>query len=451
MSPKYRDEVNKLLAGLDDDEKTQKRGDSDIPPTPGIKREIHYIFVRETDDDTEDHVVDSEVSNLDTAPLQPKQSNPRPAPITYALVGTLLLGMFIPLLCLAVQINLIVNPYTVTVTLLAKSQQISLNGTLQLGRMISPVTLSQSQTVPASGRGHQDAARATGFITFYNGFPAQQFVAAGAILTSASGMQIVTTQDAAIPAADLTAHPPVFGQVTVTAQAVLPGSKSNIAAYDINQTCCATSVVAQNLKSFSGGQDARDFQTVTRNDLAQAATPLKSTVNQSMQSTLTGQLKNGEVLTSQICSTTQIADHQIGQEASFVKVTVTESCSAYAYNSQMLTSRVTQLLTSQATRKLGTGYRMLVAPQVNIIQARAQGKTVILTFNAQSAWGYGLSTKEQQAIKKLIAGKNTDTALQLLYSLPDVERVSLTTSGFGDGSRIPKTISCIILALYYGL
>jgi hypothetical protein len=367
------------------------------------------------------------------------------------MIGVLLLGMFVPLFCLAVQFYFILNPYTVTVTLYTRSQQEGVTGTLILGRVISPLTLSQSQTVPTTGHGHQDAKAATGYITFYNGEPVQQFVAAGALLTSASGMHIVTTQDATIPAANLTANPPVFGHVTVSAQATIVGSNGNIAAYDINEPCCAASVVAKNTAPFQGGQDERDFQTVAKSDISNTAAPLKTILDQSMQNTLTGQLKSGEALTSQHCTQTVSADHQPGQEATQVKVTVSEACSGIAYNEQELTSDVTKLLTAQATRKFGTGYSMLDTPQVDITQAAVQSTNVMLSFKAQSTWIYALSPQQQHAMKQLIAGKSTEKALQLLHSLPGIERVSLESSGFGGSSRIPKAISSIHLAIYYGL
>ncbi len=91
---------------------------------------------------------------------------------------------------------------------------------------------------------------------------------------------------------------------------------------------------------------------------------------------------------------------------------------------------------------------MLDTPQVNVTQANIDENKVVLSFNAQSAWIYALSNTEQQSLKKLIAGKNTDTALQPLAALPGIERVSLQTPGFGDSSRIPKDISSIHLLIF---
>ena len=459
QTPQYVKEVQELLAHLDNEDGQDKQPFDTSTPQDTIdvyiedfaeEERITLIRKKPSMPVTREEE-ESELPDLETAPLTTK---PAPQPALNVTIGVLLLGMVLPLLCIAVQLYFMLNPYTVTVTLYTRSQQVSLTGTLQLGRVISPLTLSQSQTVPATGRGHQDARSATGFITFYNGQSNQVTIPAGTLLTSASGMQIVTTQDATIPAADLTANPPVFGQTTVPAQAVSKGSNGNIPAYDMNETCCAPSVVAKNLTSFSGGQDERDFQTVEPSDITNTAASIKTTLDQSMQDTLTGQLKSGEALVSPHCTPTTTADHQAGAEATQVKVTVSETCSAIAYNSQELTSNVTQLLTAQATKKFGTGYSMLDTPQVNITQAESNHTApflVFLTFHAQSTWVYALTSQDQQLLKKLIAGKTTAKALQLLTRLPDIERMSLESSGFGDSSRIPKAISSIHLALYYGL
>lgn len=369
--------------------------------------------------------------------------------MTNATIGVLALALLLPLLCIAVQLYFMLNPYTVTVTLLAKAQQITLSGTLQLGRGINPITLSQSATAHTTGHGHQDAQQATGSITFYNGQATQVTVPAGTTVTGSSGEQVVTDADATIPPLDLTTTPPSVGQVTVPAHAVTKGTAGNIPAYDLSQLCCFASVAAKNTAPFHGGTDERNFQTVAKSDISNAAAPLQTTLDQSMQNTLSGQLKSGEALTSQHCTKTTTTDHQAGDEATQVKVTVSETCSGVAYNQATLQAKMTQLLSSQATKKFGTGYSMLDTPQVNVTQARIHENKVVLSFNAQSAWIYALSNTEQQSIKKLIAGKNTATALRLLAALPGIERVSLQTSGFGDSSRIPKDISSIHLLLFY--
>jgi hypothetical protein len=344
------------------------------------------------------------------------------------------------------QIYVIANPFTVTVTLLAKSQQINLTGTLQLGRLLNPITISQSATVNTTGHAHQDATQAIGELIFYNGQGSQVTIPAGTILTGSDGQQVETSQDTTIPPA----NPPSLGQVIVSAHASTPGSAGNIAAEDINTTV-AIAVFVKNISAFHGGQDERSYQVVTKTDITNAATPLQVTLAQSVQGALQGQLKNGEALQANPCSPTVTPDHQIGAEAAQVKVTVSLTCSGIAYNTQELTNSVMQLLTTQATEKLGNGYSLLGNPETRVLAASAQNQKVVVSFKAQGLWVYGLSSTEQKHIKRIIAGKTKENAMQLLLSLPDIERVSMQSSGFGDDSRVPKNVQYIHLVILAGI
>ena len=448
--PQYVKEVEALLAYIDHDDNQMQPPLDTKTPDQGVdmyiedfEEEERITFIRKRPSGvpiiSED---ERDIPDLDTKPLAPK---PQPEPVTSTTIGVLFLAMFVPLLCIAVQLYFIFNPYTVTVTLYTRSQQEALTGTLQLGRVINPITLSQSATAPTTGKGHQDARSATGSITFYNGQFQPITIPAGTTLTGSDGMQVVTDQDATIPPD----NPPVNGQTTVAAHAVNKGIAGNISAGDINTTV-AIAVLAKNTQAFYGGQDERNFQTVAPSDITHTAAPLKATLDQSMQDTLTGQLKSGEALTSPSCTTTITADHQAGQEATTVKVTASETCSGIAYNTKALTGKVTQLLTTQAAKKLETGYSLLGTPQITVTSAMI-ARQVTLSFKSVSTWVYALSNVEQQSLKKLIAGKTTEKALQFLTRLAGIERVSLQSSGFGDISRIPKDISSIHLALFYGL
>src|SRR5439155_1526601 len=103
-------------------------------------------------------------------------------------------------------------------------------------RLLSSLTLTQSQTVPANGKGHQNAQQAVGTVTFFNGLFVRQTVSSGTTLTGKRGVQVVTDQVAIIPAAIATT-PPTYGHVTVSVHALLPGSSGNIPVRDINEAC----------------------------------------------------------------------------------------------------------------------------------------------------------------------------------------------------------------------
>src|SRR5262249_22726222 len=157
-----------------------------------------------------------------------------------------------------------------------------------------------------------------GTITLYNGLLSPQTIAAGTTLTGRDGVAIVTDQAAIIPSG----NPPIYGQVTVTAHAVIAGEKGNIPANDINQACCATSVLARNTTSFSDGAEARDFLVATRTDINNAVTSLLIPLGQSEDAALRSRLNHGEDLLTQACNPTVSSNHKPGDEAKQITVTV---------------------------------------------------------------------------------------------------------------------------------
>jgi hypothetical protein len=431
------DGVNRIVVSMNEQ---QDGKEQDIPETGGHEPQpidtihIHYfpdaiVIVKE----------EADARTVDSTPVLPRKTSLLPAYVICCFYCLLIVST------LAFQVSALLNPPIATVTIVPKSQTVTTTGTLQLGRVLRPLTISQSQTVATTGTGHQDAKAASGTVTFYNGQQTAQTVAQGTVFTDRAGVSIVTMQPATIPPGNPRTG---YGSVTVTAQAVDAGSKGNIPAGEVN-TPIALAVFVKN-NQFAGGQDERDFQTVAKSDIDNTASPLQVTLDQSMQDTLTGQLKSGEALVSPKCTTTQTSDHQAGQEATQVKVTVSETCSGIAYSTQELTSKVMQLLTSQAAKTLGSGYSILENPQITITQA-TPAKRVLLSFTSISTWIYALSTQEQHSLKKLIAGKTKAQAIELLTRLPGIERVSLQSSGFGDDTRIPKKLSTIHLTIMYGI
>ena len=109
-------------------------------------------------------VVDAQETKMDTHPA------PRREP-AYFLNFLLILFVFVGLDSL----NAVLAP-TVTITITPMLKTVSTTATVSNragadieGRILPPLTLSQEQTVPATGRGHQDARPATGTLIYFNG------------------------------------------------------------------------------------------------------------------------------------------------------------------------------------------------------------------------------------------------------------------------------------------
>ena len=198
MTNRLEDEVQRIVVGMDNEDQNNKEREppetTEQEPEPDETIHIHYfpdaivILKEEAETPQQGNVVDSTLA----------QTKHPPVFIAYAICSFYLFLIFF---CIAFQVYEILNPPIATVTIIPKSQQVTLNGTLQLGRVLQPLTISQSQITVTTGKGHQDARSATGFITFYNGQLNNVTIAAGTILTASNGAQIITEQDATIPAA----------------------------------------------------------------------------------------------------------------------------------------------------------------------------------------------------------------------------------------------------------
>ncbi len=359
-----------------------------------------------------------------------------------------LFGVVLTLSCLAFSLILALFPPIVTVTIMPKTANLKATEALQLvtgaprlgqlhGRFLAPLTITQAQTVLTTGKGHQDATHASGLITLYNGQFSSQTIPAGTILTGSDGVAIATDQEVSIAAG----NPPSYGQASVSAHALRAGSGGNIPVFDINEACCGASVLAKNPAAFTGGQDERTFHIVAQADIHAVVSALQPTVAQSMQAAFQSRLMQTEALLPLKCTTTVSADHRVGEEATLVQVTLSQTCQAIAYDTAVLRQHVAALLRAKAQRQFGTAYRLVGEIAISSIQTTTTDKAVTLACTAQGIWEYTLSEEAAQRLKSTLAGKTKQAALRYLVSLPGIR--SATISGVEEEQRLPKSLSII--------
>ena len=204
------------------------------------------------------------------------------------------------------------------------------------------------------------------------------------------------------------------------------GPGGNIAARDIYGPCCRENVFVQNDAAFVGGQAAHSYQTATQQDIASVTTSIKTSLDQSIQAALQTQIESGEmVLTPLDCQAQVSSDHQPGDEAAQVTVTINETCTALAYQTVALHDLMAHALTQQAAT-LGEGYTATSDIAIQVIQTHTsdQGTTTI-QVKATQTYGYQLSEAEQQALKNRLAGKGKDQAMMLVLHTPGVQTASI--------------------------
>jgi hypothetical protein len=287
------------------------------------------------------------------------------------VAGTL--GMSIILLGVALGIVLATNPSSlgpmiawlpgitptasVTLTPVQKSLHVSVPITAVTGtpdpsraqvsaRLLSVKSHTFTQTVPATGHGHTQAQQAQGTLTFYNAAPYAQ-----AVLTGADGVALITDQAASLPAANL----PDVGMATVSAQAVQVGPQGNIAPLDLNGLCCVAGVSVKNTGAFVGGQNARDYPVVARQDVEAVTGQESTTLTQAAQASLQGEIHPNEQLASPAqCHPALYTNHPVGSEATHVTITLSVTCQAEVYDQQAVQQLASTTLAEQARTSLGT-------------------------------------------------------------------------------------------------
>lgn len=203
-----------------------------------------------------------------------------------------------------------------------------------------------------------------------------------------------------------------------------------------------------NAQPFTGGQDERNFSTVDMQDITRVVTPLTTAVTRSVTGAFQGQRNPDERFQILPCASTVASDHPIGQEATQVTITVSETCRAVAYNEAAVEARATELLARQAAQQVGTDYRLFGSTHMNVARVTvntAAKPQVLLSFSASGAWVFGLSQQTQAQITNLLVGKTTQQAMQLLAALPGVEQASIRLTGLGDATRLPRQSSLIHL------
>src|SRR5437764_14769824 len=132
MTSSLEDGIQSIVTRMENEEHNNK--EEEAQPIDTIH--IHYfpdaiVILKE---DEKAHVFDS-------TQVIPQKVSFLPAYVIGALY------LFLVFSSIAFQVFEIINPPIATVTIIPKSQTVTLTGTVQLGRVLAPLTISQSLTV----------------------------------------------------------------------------------------------------------------------------------------------------------------------------------------------------------------------------------------------------------------------------------------------------------------
>jgi hypothetical protein len=365
------------------------------------------------------------------------------------LLGLLITALYVlPSLTATASITVmpVQTPITTTMMLAVVTTRMGASQQQVPGRLLSSLTLSGQRTVATTGVGHQDAA-AHGTVTFYNAALYVQTIPAGTLLTGTDGVQVVTEQDAIIPAT----VPPTEGNVTVSAHAVQVGPTGNIRAGDIYGPCCRVNVLVQNTAAFTGGQNAWSYPMVTRTDIDSSVTTLTATLAQSVQAAFAAQVRPDETLLTPVpCIPHVTMNHHVGDEATQVTVLVQETCTGETYETQVVQTQVTQEVTVAAMQHLGTDYTLEGEVQTTVLHVTSNTGPhggVLLQVRGTGVWVYRFTDTQLHTVAVRIAGKSREQATALLLDTPGVSQVVMNVSGMA--ATLPTDPARIHLLVLY--
>ena len=382
--------------------------------------------------------------------------HPRLLVLMVALVAVLsaLIGMDIG----AVLPPLFAPSATVTVT--TTSQHMTTTNTVELvtsglvnptkhqvpGRALPALTMSRHKRVATTGIGHQDATAAHGMLTLYNSATYSQNVSAGTLVVGADGTQLVTETDVTIPAASF----PTFGQRSVMAHAVLVGPRGNIRDGDVYGACCRAATLSAVNSVFTGGQNARTYQTVAPQDIQGVVNSVHTSLEQHVQAALQTQVQPTETLVTPLACTQKVTpDHQVETEVAAVTVTIEETCTGSVYDTQAFTAMTAQDATQDVTKQLGAGYTPTEL-QTSVTQATATAHgTVAMHVKSSSVWAYHYGPEQVESLKAMIAGMKKDSAKATVLHLLGVQSVSISITN--NGTTLPTDAARIHLLFVHML
>lgn len=444
MQSQYAEAVHTMLAGHDGggEDSTPPQTDPDEQQTMYVYRTNDGgIFISPTlvnEQETQPSIVESQ-PETDTRP-----ATRRSVPLFVYFL--LLLFLFTALDNVDTFLTMLAPTVTVTVTPVTKTLSTTVtvsvggSGADIHGRALQPLTLSQSQTVNATGHGHQDALQAQGRLIFYNASFASQTIPGGSMFTGADGIQVQTDAGVTIPAN----NPPQDGIASIAAHAITAGSQGNIPAFDINGMA-SSSLYVKNLDPFTGGRNARDFTYITKSDIQDSVATLTPVLLQSERAALTTQLTTGESLVTPSCTPATKANHAPGDEAASVTVLVSETCTTVAYNAQELAAAAARILTgTRAASPLH--FQRSGDIHIRVLSQTVNGQSATLKIQLTGTWVYQLNAQQLTA---LIAGKPRLDALHLPHTLPGVAQVRI--SGIHDNEQLPTDMSHIHLLIIYAV
>jgi VCBS repeat-containing protein len=195
--------------------------------------------------------------------------------------------------------------------------------------------------------------------------------------------------------------------------------------------------------AFTGGTDPQTVTAVAQSDINNTANSLIQANQPNAQQVVQNQLKANEQLAgTPQCQPNTSANHNAGDVANTVTVTVTFTCTGEAFDRDGAFSLAEQLLKNQAASNPGQGFALAGKIKPSLVSAADpdnQGN-IALVVKAEGVWAYQFSDAQMQTLARLIAGKSKQDALTALGAQTGVAQANIQING-GSGQTLPAQAS----------
>jgi hypothetical protein len=288
--------------------------------------------------------------------------------------------------------------------------------------------------------------KATGSVQIANGNGTAINLAAGTLLTSATGLKFVTSSQASVSGQILPGSP---GTATVNVTASDIGAQYNLAkgeVFGIGNYSKAM-VAGTSLNDFTGGS-SQEISAVSADDQVNLGTELKGELTQNAINDILGKVTSDQVFVNDLAGVDAVSenfDHKVGDSADSIKLSLSLDATGIAADKTKLVEYAKGVLKD----KIPSGYT-LNSDQIDFkfkFSSEQDGNSIYnVTIGANFLPGI-----DKTKIIKQITGKTPTVTQNYLNSIPGFGHAEITLKpslpGFlGTLPRIPKNITLEVTA-----
>ncbi len=288
---------------------------------------------------------------------------------------------------------------------------------------MAEVTVSQSETVPATGS-KLIGDKATGTVTLINGTSVSKKFASGTVLTGPNSLKFLTTSEVEVASASGSADPnsyqPGKADVSVSADAI--GTDANLSAgteFKVG-TFSALDFTAKNSSAFSGGS-SRTVKAISKDDYAALRSKVTTAAKDKAKEELMSKSTDTQLVVTESLTTSVVSEefsHKVGDTADDVGLNLTVKATAITIDQADLSPIVNKLLTP----KIPANYSLTGNPDYQFAIKSADKSTVNLNVTVKANL---IPQLDNDQITQNVVGKSRDVARSYLESLPGISQIEI--------------------------